>query len=222
MRQVLLQVLPPLVVRQDLHSCLPDVDLYGGPHHNICERLQIAQSEKEFQQENAHCSDPVKEKLKTLMGVVRSSWPPLPPLHVELEPDEPVAADLLLPILQAAVGLRPDVRQVDRLPLQVGNQVPHLALYKPDPLELILLTLTGCLKHNEVTILGEKVGRFKKFVPRGLRTKSSNTHPEWFECSTLEERISSQIARDDLNSSCITLSVEFDTLYVEFIWGRQG
>ena len=96
---------------------------------------------------------------------------PLAPLHVELEPDEPVAADLLLPILQAAVGLRPDVRQVDRLPLQVGNQVPHLALYKADPLELILLTLTGSLKHNEVAILGEKVGRFKKFVPRGLGVK---------------------------------------------------
>ena len=50
----------------------------------------------------------------------------LAPLHVKLEPDEPVAADLLLPVLQAAVGLRPDVRQVDRLPLQVCYQVPNL------------------------------------------------------------------------------------------------
>ena len=50
----------------------------------------------------------------------------LAPLHVELEPDEPVAADLLLAVLQAAVGLRPDVRQVDCLPLQVCHQVPNL------------------------------------------------------------------------------------------------
>ena len=50
----------------------------------------------------------------------------LAPLHVQLEPNEPVAADLLLPVLQAAVGLRPDVRQVDRLSLQVGHQVPNL------------------------------------------------------------------------------------------------
>ena len=170
MRQVLLQVLPPLVVRQDLHSCLPDVDLYGRPHHNICERLQIAQSEKNFSKKCA-----LLLRCRDLDGGCEVKLAPLAPLHVELEPDEPVAADLLLPILQAAVGLRPDVRQVDRLPLQVGNQVPHLALYKADPLELILLTLTGCLKHDEVAILGEKVGRLKKFVPRGLRTKSSIT-----------------------------------------------
>ena len=45
-RQVLSQVLPPLVVRQDLHSCLPDIDLDGRPHHNISERLQSDQSER--------------------------------------------------------------------------------------------------------------------------------------------------------------------------------
>ena len=50
----------------------------------------------------------------------------LAPLHVELEADEPVAADLLLAVLQAAVGLRPDVRQVDCLPLQVCHQMPNL------------------------------------------------------------------------------------------------
>ena len=85
----------------------------------------------------------------------------LAPLHVQLEPYEPIAADLLLAILQAAVRLRPDVRQVDRLPLQVGHQVPHLeiqsvsklfpfargndgqylALHQPHPLQLVLLAL---------------------------------------------------------------------------------
>ena len=168
------------------------------------------------------CTDMVEKRNPNLDGGCEIKLASLAAFHVELEPNEPVAADLLFPIFQAAVGLRPDVRQVDRLPLQIRNQVPHLALNKSNPLQLILLTLTGSLKHNEVAILGEKVGRLKKFVPRGLRTKSSNTHPEWFEYSTLEERISSQIARDDLNSSCITLSVEFDTLYVEFIWGREG
>ena len=109
----------------------------------------------------------------------------LAPLHVQLEPYEPVAADLLLAILQAAVRLRPDVRQVDRLPLQVGHQVPHLeiqsvvepfpfvrdddddylALYQPHPLQLVLLTLTGGLEHDEVAVLGEEVRRLEKFVP---------------------------------------------------------
>ena len=108
----------------------------------------------------------------------------LAPLHVQLEPYEPVAADLLLAILQAAVRLRPDVRQVDRLPLQVGHQVPHLeiqsvskpfaidrddddylALHQPHPLQLVLLTLTGGLEHDEVAVLGEEVRRLEKFVP---------------------------------------------------------
>ena len=108
----------------------------------------------------------------------------LAPLHVQLEPYEPVAADLLLAILQAAVRLRPDVRQVDRLPLQVGHQVPHLeiqsvskpfaidrddddylALHQPHPLQLVLLALTGGLEHDEVAVLGEEVRRLEKFVP---------------------------------------------------------
>ena len=112
----------------------------------------------------------------------------LAPLHVQLEPYEPVAADLLLAILQAAVRLRPDVRQVDRLPLQVGHQVPHLeiqsvskpfaidrddddylALHQPHPLQLVLLALTGGLEHNEVAVLGEEVWRLEKFVPGCLR-----------------------------------------------------
>ena len=108
----------------------------------------------------------------------------LAPLHVQLEPYEPIAADLLLAILQAAVRLRPDVRQVDRLPLQVGHQVPHLeiqsvskpfaidrddddylALHQPHPLQLVLLALTGGLEHDEVAVLGEEVRRLEKFVP---------------------------------------------------------
>ena len=108
----------------------------------------------------------------------------LAPLHVQLEPYEPIAADLLLAILQAAVRLRPDVRQVDRLPLQVGHQVPHLeiqsvskpfaidrddddylALHQPHPLQLVLLALTGGLEHDEVPVLGEEIRRLEKFVP---------------------------------------------------------
>ena len=108
----------------------------------------------------------------------------LAPLHVQLEPYEPVAADLLLAILQAAVRLRPDVRQVDRLPLQVGHQVPHLeiqsvskpfaidrddddylALHQPHPLQLVLLALAGGLEHDEVPVLGEEIRRLEKFDP---------------------------------------------------------
>ena len=50
-----------------------------------------------------------------------------------------------------------------------------LAFYKPNPLELILLTLTGSLKDDEVAILGEEVGRLKKFVPSRLMKKTLNT-----------------------------------------------
>ena len=51
----------------------------------------------------------------------------------------------------------------------------YLALYKANPLELILLALTGSLKDDEVTILREKVGRLKKFVPSRLETRTVNT-----------------------------------------------
>ena len=47
----------------------------------------------------------------------------------------------------------------------------YLALHQANPLELVLLALTGRLKNDEVAILGEEVGRFKKFVPRGLGVK---------------------------------------------------
>ena len=115
-----------------------------------------------------------KKRNPNLDGGCEIKLASLASFHVELESNEPVAADLLFPIFQAAVGLRPDVRKVDCLPLQIRNQVPHLAFNKPNPLELILLTLTGSLKHNEVAILGEKVGRLKKFVPSRLNTKSLN------------------------------------------------
>ena len=51
----------------------------------------------------------------------------------------------------------------------------YLALDQANPLELVLLALTGRLKNDEVAILGEEVGRFKKFVPRGLGVKEGES-----------------------------------------------
>ena len=51
----------------------------------------------------------------------------------------------------------------------------YLALDQANPLELVLLALTGRLKNDEVPILGEEVGRFKKFVPRGLGVKEGES-----------------------------------------------
>ena len=70
-----------------------------------------------------------KKRNPNLDGGCEIKLASLASFHVKLESNEPVAADLLLAILQAAVGLGPDVRQVDSFSLQVRYQVPNLDFF---------------------------------------------------------------------------------------------
>ena len=122
-RQVLLQLLPLLVVSNDFHpssktmlsikvfflpwiTCFPHIYLYCRPHNDVGESLDGG-------------------------GEVQLAAGPLFDLH--LEADEPVTANLVASLHQTSVGLGPHVGEADGLPLEVGHQVPHLALHQTLP-----------------------------------------------------------------------------------------
>ena len=77
--QILPQILPPLVICQDFHSSLPDVDLDSAPHHHLGEVLDGRRQ--------------VQTAARLLVGV----------LEVDDDADEPVAGESLLAWGEAGV-----------------------------------------------------------------------------------------------------------------------